>query len=77
MADSLFLPTFLSALLINVQILLKLGGGIENKEGRVKRRDPGYDILEFIDLLVDHIFTHLSPFASRKQENRKKHKLLQ
>jgi len=59
---------FLMCAVVNAHILYKLGGGVEMKEGGLKRGDPGYDLLGFITLLVDQLVSPFSPSTYRKKE---------
>jgi hypothetical protein len=50
---------FLMAAAVNSHILFKLGGGEEMKDGGLKRDDRGFELLDFIGMLVDQLCTKL------------------
>ena len=60
---------FLMCAVVNAHILFKLGGGVEMKEGGLTRGDPGYDLLDFITLLVDQLVSPFKPSGTKKQED--------
>ena len=60
---------FLMCAVVNAHILYRLGGGVEMKEGGLVRYDPGYDLLDFITMLIDQLVSPFKPSATKKQED--------